>query len=199
MAATQSTMLELGTPAPAFSLPDVASGKQTGLADFSDKKALLVVFLCAHCPYVIHVAPELARIARDYHGKSLGIVGITANDTSAYPQDAPEPTARFASENGLSFPILFDQTQAVAIAYSAACTPDFFLFDENRKLVYRGQIDSSRPSRPSRPGVGSLDGADLRAAIDATLAGIPVTQDQRPSIGCNIKWKPGNEPKYFAH
>jgi peroxiredoxin len=200
MAATQSTMLELGTPAPAFALPEVVSGRIVRLEDFAGQRALLVVFLCAHCPYVVHVAPELARIARDYAGQPLGIVGITANDTEAYPQDAPEPTARFAAEQGFSFPILFDENQAVAKAYSAACTPDFFLFDASHRLAYRGQLDASRPNRGiDRPGSGALNGEDLRRAIDAVLAGHAPSADQRPSIGCNIKWKPGNEPQYFAH
>lgn len=200
MAATASTMLDLGTPAPNFSLPDVTSGRTISLGDFQDKQALLVVFLCAHCPYVIHVAPELARIARDYADKSVGIVAITANDVEQYPQDAPEPTAKVAREHGWEFPVLFDESQAVAKAYTAACTPDFFLFGPDRRLVYRGQIDDSRPSRgPDRPGRGELNGADLRAALDAVLAGKPVAPEQKPSIGCNIKWKPGNEPRYFGH
>lgn len=200
MAVTPSTMLDLGTPAPDFSLPDVATGQSVALADFSGKDALLVIFLCAHCPYVVHVAPELARLGRDYAGRSLGIVGITSNDTAEYPQDAPAPTAAFARAQGFSFPILFDSTQAMAKAYSAACTPDFFLFDAARRLVYRGQLDSSRPNRgANRPGAGTLDGADLRSAIDATLSGQPVNVRQSASIGCNIKWKAGNEPSYFAH
>lgn len=196
--AFSSTMLTLGTSAPGFSLPDVTSGRTVSLADFSEKRALLVMFICAHCPYVVHVQPELARIARDYAEQSVGIVAITANDTAQYPQDAPEPTAAMAREAGFTFPVLFDETQAVAKAYTAACTPDFFLFDADRRLVYRGQIDSSRPGRgPERPGSGALDGADLRAALHAVLAGSPLNPEQRPSIGCNIKWKPGNEPEYF--
>ncbi len=186
-------MLPLGTFAPAFSLPDMTTGRPVSLADFSERKALLVIFLCAHCPYVIYVAPELARLARDYAGKSIAIVGISANDTANYPQDAPEPTAAFARNQGISFPILFDESQTVAQAYTAACTPDFFLFDAERKLVYRGQLDRTRPR------AGTPDGADLRAAMDAVLAGTPVSSDQAPSIGCNIKWKPGSEPDYFAH
>lgn len=183
-------MLALGTPAPDFSLPDVVSGRTISLADFAGEKALLVIFLCAHCPYVVHVRPELARLAADYSGKGLGIVGITSNDIAQYPEDAPEPTAAMAREAGLTFPILYDETQAVARAYSAACTPDFFLFDAARRLVYRGQLDGSRPGRgPGRPGGGVLNGADLRAAIDATLAGAAVSAEQRPSIGCSIKWK----------
>lgn len=185
-------MLALGTAAPDFSLPDVASQRTVSLADFAGKDALLVIFLCAHCPYVIHVAPELARLGRDYAGKSVAIVGISANDIAEYPQDAPEPTAAFARAQGIEFPLLFDATQAVAQDYTAACTPDFFLFGADRRLVYRGQLDRTRPR------VGEPDGRDLRAAIDAVLAGTAVSSEQAPSIGCNIKWKPGNEPRYFG-
>ena len=185
-------MLALGTPAPDFALPDVATGRTLSLADLSDKDALLVIFLCAHCPFVVHVKDELARLGRDYATRNLGIVGITANDIESYPQDAPAPTATFARQAGITFPILYDESQSVAKAYTAACTPDLFLFDRNRRLVYRGQLDASRPGR------GTADGGDLRAAVDALLAGKPVNPDQRPSIGCNIKWKPGNEPKYFG-
>ncbi len=185
-------MLALGTPAPDFSLPEVASGGIVSLADFSGKDALLVIFLCAHCPYVIHVAPELARLGSDYAGRSVAIVGITANDVANYPQDAPEPTAAFARAQGFNFPILYDESQAVAKAYTAACTPDFFLFGKDRRLAYRGQLDRTRPR------IGMPDGADLRAALDAVLAGQPVSAEQAPSIGCNIKWKPGNEPRYFG-
>jgi thiol-disulfide isomerase/thioredoxin len=157
---------------------------------FADSAALLVVFLCAHCPYVVHVAPELARVAANYAGTGAGIVGITSNDIAQYPQDAPEPTARWADAAGLSFPILYDESQAVARAFTAACTPDFFLFGPERKLVYRGQLDDSRPSRgPDRPGKSTLTGRDLRSAIDAVLSGKPVDPNQMPSIGCSIKWK----------
>ena len=197
MAATESNMLALGTVAPAFNLPDVATGQLRQLSDLAEGRAVLVIFLCAHCPYVVHVAPELSRLGADYAGKPLAIVAITANDTAAYPQDAPEPTARFAREAGLNFPILFDEDQSVARAYSAACTPDFFLFDADHRLFYRGQLDSSRPGRgPERPGQGTLNGADLRAALDAVLGGRPAPEAQRPSIGCSIKWKPGNEPAF---
>jgi peroxiredoxin len=191
MAATPSTMLALGTPAPDFALPDVATGRTLSLADLANKDALLVIFMCAHCPFVVHVKDELARLGRDYAARNVGIVGITANDIESYPQDAPAPTATFARQAGITFPILYDETQAVAKAYTAACTPDLFLFDRNRRLVYRGQFDSSRPGR------GTANGADLRAALDALLSGKPVNPDQQPSIGCNIKWKAGNEPKYF--
>ncbi len=190
--AISSSMLALGTPAPDFALPDVASGKVISLADFASSKALVVIFLCAHCPYVVHVRPELALIASDYAGRGLGMAGITSNDVAQYPEDAPEPTAEMAREAGLRFPILYDETQAVARAFTAACTPDFFLFDAERRLVYRGQLDASRPSRgPDRPGAGTLNGADVRKAIDAVLKGKPVNPEQRPSIGCGIKWKTG--------
>ena len=192
MAATPSTMLALGTPAPDFSLPDVATGRTVSLADFSGEKALLVIFLCAHCPFVVHVKSELGRLDRDYAGKSVAIVGITANDIADYPQDAPKPTAEFARAAGFNFPILFDETQSVAKAYTAACTPDFFLFGPDRRLVYRGQLDDSRPGR------GTSDGADIRAALDAILSDQPVNPNQRPSIGCNIKWKAGNEHAFFT-
>lgn len=196
--AVSSTMLALGTVAPDFSLPDVATGKTVTLSDFADQKALLVMFVCAHCPYVVHVQPELARLARDYAGKSAGFVAITANDIAQYPQDSPKSSAAVAQAAGWTFPFLYDESQAVAKAYTAACTPDLFLFDAARKLIYRGQLDSSRPGRgPDRPGSGVLNGEDVRAALDAVLAGQPVSANQRPSIGCNIKWKPGNEPAYF--
>ena len=185
-------MLALGTPAPDFSLPDVATGRAVSIADFSGEKALLVVFLCAHCPFVIHVKAELARLGREYAGKGAGIVGITANDIASHPQDAPKPTAEFARAAGVTFPILFDETQAIAKAYTAACTPDFFLFGPDRRLAYRGQLDASRPGR------GTATGADIRAALDAILSDQPVDANQRPSIGCNINWKPGNEPGYFG-
>lgn len=191
-------MLALGTPAPEFSLPDVTTGRAVSLQDFQGEKALLVMFLCAHCPYVVHVRPEIVRLSRDYAGKGVGLVAITANDPVQYPDDSPEKTAAMVAEVGFTFPFLFDESQEVAKAYSAACTPDFFLFDGDRKLVYRGQLDSSRPGRgPDRPGAGVLNGADLRAAIEAVLAGQPVNPDQKPSIGCNVKWKPGNAPAYF--
>ncbi len=151
--AVSSTMLALGTAAPDFALPDVATGKIVRLADFAEKKALLVMFVCAHCPYVVHVQPELGRLARDYAGRSVGFVAITANDTAQYPQDAPKPSAEMAQAAGWTFPFLYDESQSVAQAYTAACTPDFFLFDVERRLVYRGQLDNSRPGRgPDRPG-----------------------------------------------
>jgi peroxiredoxin len=192
-------MLPLGTGAPDFHLPDVTTQRSYSLADFREKDALLVIFLCAHCPYVVHVRPELVRLARDYHGKSVAFVAITANDASQYPEDAPGPTAEMARRAGFTFPVLYDETQEVAKAYTAACTPDFFLFDRERKLVYRGQLDDSRPGRgEARAGHGQLNGRDIRAALDALLTGGRVSPDQKPSIGCNIKWKPGNEPSYFG-
>ena len=195
MAATPSTMLALGTPAPSFSLLDTVSGKTVSLADFAGSPALLVMFICNHCPFVKHFREELARLGRDYRGR-IGVVAISANDVANYPQDAPDKMAEEAREAGYTFPYLYDQTQSVAKAYSAACTPDFFLFDRSRKLVYRGQLDDSRPPGRSGGTPLSVTGRDLRTAVDATLAGRPVSPDQKPSIGCNIKWKPGNEPEY---
>jgi peroxiredoxin len=192
-------MIELGTPLPIFLLPHVATQEMVSVRDFEGKQALLVIFLCAHCPYVQHVAPELARLAKDYAGRSLGIIGVTSNDITQYPQDAPGPTAEWAQKEGLSFPILYDEAQDVARVFSAACTPDFFLFGPDRRLVYRGQIDDSRPPRGAdRLGRGELNGKDIRAAIDAVLSGHPVSAHQMPSIGCNIKWKPGHEPAHFG-
>jgi peroxiredoxin len=188
MAAT-STMLALGTEAPDFSLADVVSGRTIGLHDFDDRDALLVMFICRHCPYVRHGRAELARLGKDHADSPLGIVAISANDPGTYPEDAPDSLAAEAVEAGYVFPYLFDETQEVAKAYTAACTPDFFLFDGDRRLAYRGQLDASRPSN----GI-PVTGEDLRAAIDAVLAGRPVAQDQRPSVGCSIKWRPGNEP-----
>lgn len=181
MSLTPSNMLPLGTSAPAFTLPDVTTEHAVTLDTFAGKEALLVIFLCNHCPYVIHVREELARLARDYAGRGVACVAITANDVEAYPQDSPEqcrPLARL-----LGFPLLYDATQAVAHAYDAACTPDFFLFDAQRQLVYRGQLDGTRPNH------GTPDGRDLRAALDALLAGQPISANQIPSTGCNIKWK----------
>ena len=182
-------MLELGKPAPDFQLPDVVSGDTVSLDTFAGKKVLLVMFICRHCPYVVHVRDELARIGNDYAGASVGIVAISANDVNNYPADAPPSLKEMAEELGFTFPYCCDETQETARAYTAACTPDFFLFDENRKLVYRGQLDDSRP----QSGI-PVTGRDLRAAIDAVLAGRAVDANQKPSIGCNIKWKPGNEP-----
>ncbi len=191
MVRTASTMLPLGTKAPDFRLPDT-TGKQTSLSDYAQSKALLVVFLCNHCPYVKHVAGELKRLTDEYMGKGVAVVGISSNDAAAYPDDGPSKMAEEKAAQGYAFPYLYDETQEVAKAYRAACTPDFFLFDSQQRLVYRGQLDDSRPKN-DKP----LSGADLRAALDATLAGKPVAELQKPSIGCNIKWKPGMEPQYF--
>jgi peroxiredoxin len=188
--AVESTMLPLGTEAPDFALTDVVTGETVKLADAAGADALLVMFICRHCPYVRHVSAGIAAVGDDYADRGLAIVGISPNDPDEYPDDAPESLAEDARESGYSFPYLFDETQEVAKAYHAACTPDFFLFGRDRRLVYRGQLDDSRP----RNGV-PVTGKDLRAAIDATLAGTPVADDQFPSVGCSIKWRPGNEPR----
>jgi peroxiredoxin len=185
-------MLTLGIEAPDFSLVNV-DGKTVSLADFDDAPALLVVFMCNHCPFVKHLADPLARFANDYMAKGLAVVGINSNDVAAHPADSPEQMVREAEDRGYGFPYLYDETQAVAKAYRAACTPDFFLFDGDRRLVYRGQFDDSRPDS----GI-PVTGKDLRAAVDAVLAGKDPSPNQRPSIGCNIKWAPGNEPDYFG-
>lgn len=177
-------MLGLGTHAPDFQLPDVSSGKTVSLRDFSDKKALLVMFICRHCPFVKHVQQELARLGKDYASQSLGIVAISSNDADAYPDDAPGSLREMAAQLGFTFPLLYDESQDVARAYSAACTPDLYLFDDKRRLAYRGQLDNSRPGN-GKP----VTGRDLRAAIDALLNGRPVDPNQKPSIGCNIKWR----------
>lgn len=185
MAQTESTMRALGTPAADFHLPDVVSGATVGLDTFAGARALLVMFISRHCPYVQHVKQELARLGKDYAAEPLGIVAISSNYVPQYPDDAPERLREMAAELELNYPICYDETQAVAKAYDAACTPDFFLFDAARRLVYRGQLDGARP-RNDVP----VTGGDLRAAIDAVLAGQPVNPQQRPSLGCNIKWKP---------
>ena len=192
MAQTESTMAALGMPAPDFALPDTG-GRTVVLGDFADARGLLVVFMCNHCPFVRHLREELARSVKRYQEKGLAVVGISSNDVEAFPQDGPELMAREVEELGYSFPYLFDETQSVAKAYTAACTPDFFLFDNGRRLVYRGQFDGSRPGNDV-----PVTGADLGAAVEALLEGSPVSPDQRPSIGCNIKWKAGNEPHYFG-
>ncbi|MFO1511691.1 MAG: thioredoxin family protein [Verrucomicrobiota bacterium] len=188
MARTPSTMLPLRTPAPGFCLPDT-KGKSVSLADFANKPALLVMFICNHCPYVKHVRAELARLGRDYTSQGVGIVAINSNDVVNYPEDSQVKMAAEATAAGYDFPYLFDDSQTVARAYNAACTPDFFLFDAKRNLVYRGQLDDSRPGN----GI-PVSGRDLRAALDSLLAGKPPVADQKPSLGCNIKWKAGNEP-----
>lgn len=192
MVRTASTMLPLGTSAPDFSLPDTA-GRTVSLADFKDSPALLVIFMCNHCPYVQHVADGLAKLAKDYQQRGVAVVGINSNDTATHPDDSPAKMADEVRQRGYTFPYLFDETQQVAKAYRAACTPDFFLFDSQRRLVYRGQMDDSRP----QSGV-PVTGQDLRRALDAVLARAPVPEPQKPSLGCNIKWKPGNEPEYFG-
>ncbi len=188
MARTESAMTPLGTKAPEFSLPNV-DGRQVSLADFADSPALLVVFMCNHCPYVKHVAEGLAKLAREYQRRGVAVVGINSNDVANYPDDSPAKMAEEVRVRGYTFPYLYDETQEVAKAYGAACTPDFFVFDREQKLVYRGQMDSSRPGN----GV-PVTGEDLRAALDAVLEGKPVPSRQKPSLGCNIKWRPGNEP-----
>lgn len=191
MALTPSTMLPLGTKAPDFQLPDVVSGQTISLNTFAGKQALLVMFICRHCPFVKHVQAQLAQIATDYADSSVGIVAISANDAVNYPNDAPDKLKEMAQDLGFTFPFCYDENQETAKAYTAACTPDFFLFNADLQLVYRGQLDDSRPSN-NQP----VTGKDLRAALDAVLASQSVNPDQKPSIGCNIKWKPGNEPTY---
>jgi peroxiredoxin len=192
MVKTASTMLALGTTAPEFHLPDVVSGKTISLATFSGSKAILVMFICQHCPFVKHIQSELAKIGHDY-GDRLGIVAISANDVANYPDDSPQKLKQMAQELNFNFPVCYDESQSVSKSYTAACTPDFFLFDSSSKLVYRGQLDDSRPSN----GV-PVTGKDLRQAIDAVLQDQEINFEQKPSIGCNIKWKPGNEPDYFG-
>lgn len=191
MVLTPSTMLELGTKAPDFDLPEVGGG-QVSSRDFQDKSALLVMFISRHCPYVKHVREELARLGRDYVDKGLGMVAISSNDVENYPDDSPENLDQMRRDYGFDFPVCYDSTQEVAKAFRASCTPDFFLFDRDRVLVYRGQLDDSRPGN-DKP----VTGRDLRSAIDAALEGRPVDTEQRASVGCNIKWKKGNQPDYF--
>lgn len=192
MARTYSTMQELGNQAPDFCLPD-PSGKTYCLEDFKDAPALLVMFICNHCPYVKHIREALAAFAKEYQAKGLAVVAINSNDVANYPDDGPQKMAEEIETIGYTFPYLYDESQEVAKAYLAACTPDFFLYDKDRKLAYRGQFDDSRP-RNDEP----VTGKDMRAAVDAVLAGQSLPEEQRPSMGCNIKWKPGNEPDYFG-
>lgn len=191
MVMTASTMLPLGTEAPDFTLPDT-HGDLVSLSDFAGARALVVVFMCNHCPFVKHVIEGLVRLVKEYQPEGVAFVGINANDVDSYPEDRPERMAQFAREKGFSFPYLFDATQDVAKSYHAACTPDFFVFDEDRKLIYRGQMDDSRPGSDI-----PVTGADLRIVLEAVLEGEPAPEEQRPSMGCNIKWKAGNEPDYF--
>jgi peroxiredoxin len=192
MVAVNSTMLPLGTKAPDFRLPDT-SGKTVSLAEFANAPALVVVFMCNHCPYVKHIRNGLAQLARDYASRGVAVVGISSNDAVNYPADSPSKMAEEAKSAGYIFPYLFDETQEVAKAYRAACTPDFYLFDQEQRLVYRGQMDDSRPGNNV-----PVTGKDLRAALDALLAGKPASPQQKPSMGCNIKWRPGHEPDYFG-
>ena len=191
MVAVNSTMLPLGTKAPDFQLPD-PSGKTVSLSDFKNAPALLLVFMCNHCPYVKHIRGGLAQLARDYKPRGVAVVGISSNDVANYPQDSPAKMAEEAKSAGYIFPYLYDETQEVAKAYRAACTPDLYLFDKEQRLVYRGQFDDSRPGSNI-----PVTGKDVRATLDAVLAGKPVSSNQKASIGCNIKWKAGNEPDYF--
>jgi peroxiredoxin len=191
MVATPSTMLRLGTDAPEFSLPG-ADGRTVSLSDFAGVPALLVMFICNHCPFVKHIAAELAALGREYQERGVAVVAINSNDVANYPDDSPENMAIEIEKRSYTFPYLFDNTQEVAKAYRAACTPDFFLFGADRKLVYRGQLDDSRPTNDV-----PVTGADLRAAMDAVLDGRAPAAEQIPSIGCNIKWKAGNEPDYY--
>lgn len=193
MTLTPSTMRELGTEAPDFELPDVVTGETVRRDDFADKKGLLVMFICRHCPYVQHIKEGLTALGKDYADEDVGIVAISSNDADEYPDDSPESLREFAEDNDFEFPLLYDESQEVAKAYTAACTPDFFLHDENRELVYRGQFDDSRPDNDV-----PVTGEDLREAIDAVIDDGTVPQIQSPSAGCNIKWKPGNEPDYFG-
>jgi peroxiredoxin len=191
MALTPSTMLPLGTTAPDFQLPDT-NGKIVSLADFKNAPALLVIFMCNHCPYVIHIRAGLAQLANDYAAKNVAIIGINSNDAKNYPDDSPAKMKEEVKNAGYIFPYLYDETQAVAKKYRAACTPDIYLFDKNQKLVYRGQFDDSRPGNRI-----PVTGKDLRNALDSVLANKSVSPNQKASIGCNIKWKTGNEPDYF--
>ena len=191
MVLTPSTMLPLGTQAPSFELPNV-DGSTVRLADFRGAPAALVIFMCNHCPFVKHVAAGLADLAREYQARGVAVVGISSNDVTSHPADSPEQMVAEVEQRGYTFPYLYDETQEVAKAYRAACTPDFYVFDKDQKLVYRGQMDASRPDS----GI-PVTGQDLRAALDAVLAGKKVPEPQKPSIGCNIKWKAGSEPDYF--
>ena len=192
MVLVESTMLDLGTEAPDFRLPD-PTGQMHALADFDDAPALLVAFICNHCPYVKHIKPQFAEFAREYGARGLAVAAISSNDISTHPADAPEKMQEDAEAFGYPFPYLFDESQDVAKAYRAACTPDFFLFDADRRLVYRGRFDESSPGK-SVP----VTGADLKGAADAVLAGDAYDGPEIPSMGCNIKWKPGNAPDYFG-
>jgi peroxiredoxin len=192
--AVLSTMLPLGTQVPAFHLPDVTTGKMVSAETFGQNELLLVIFMCQHCPYVKHIQNEMAKLGKDYAPQNVGIVAISSNDVANYPEDSPEHLKKMAAELGLNYPVLYDESQAVAKAYRAACTPEFYLFDRKRALVYRGQLDDSRPKNGL-----PVTGKDLRHALDQALAHLPIGADQKPGMGCNIKWKPGQEPDYFGH
>ena len=193
MALTKSQMLPLGTQAPDFNLPDF-TGKRVSLADFKNSPALLVMFICNHCPYVQHVRPTIAKLTSEYAKKGVTSVGINSNDAQKYPADSPAMMEQDAQAAGYTFPYLVDESQSIAKAYRAACTPEFYLFDKDRRLSYRGRMDGSTPSSSNTPTTGD----DLRRALDSLLAGKPAPKDQHASMGCNIKWKPGNEPDYFG-
>jgi peroxiredoxin len=186
-------MLPLGTPAPDFSLPDTVSGKVVSLGDFKNSPALLVMFICNHCPYVKHVQAGMTQMAKDFQARGIGVVAINSNDVANYPDDSPAHMKEEARRAGYTFPYLYDESQSVARAYRAACTPDFFLFDAQRRLVYRGQMDDAR-----RGNAFPVTGKSLRDAVEAVLSGRPISPNQIPSLGCNIKWKPGHEPEYFG-
>jgi len=193
MARTPSTMLELGTSAPAFTLTEPASDREYSLSDLSDTRALLVAFICNHCPYVIHIIKEFVALTQEFADQGLQVVAINSNDVENYADDSPEKMIAFAADNSFHFPYLYDETQQAAKDYQAACTPDFYLFDANQKLVWRGQFDDARP-RNDEP----VTGNDMRAALEAILNDQPIPSEQKPSMGCNIKWKPGNEPSYYG-
>lgn len=192
MSLTPSTMLDLGVEVPDFALPDVVTDREVSLDDFNNKEGTVIIFMCNHCPYVKHIKEDLVSLANDYEDR-VGMVAISSNDIERYPKDRPELMAEDAAHFGYPFPYLYDESQEVAKAYQAACTPDIYLIDNDRKLVYRGQFDDSRPAN-GKP----VTGSDLREAIDRMLEGKPQVEDQKPSMGCNIKWKPGNEPDYFG-
>jgi peroxiredoxin len=192
--AVQSTMLALGSKIPDFRVLDVVSEKWLTPADFSNQPLLLVMFICRHCPYVLHVKDQLVRLGTDYVPKKLAMIAISSNDAVKYPEDAPAHLREMAQELKFNFPLAYDESQEVAKAFRAACTPEFYLFDQKRELIYRGQLDDSRPKNDI-----PVTGKDLRAALDSALSGQKVPAEQKPGIGCNIKWKPGNEPDYFSH
>jgi peroxiredoxin len=191
MVLTKSVMLDLGTAIPPFTLPSVTTGEALTVDKVKGEHGLLVMFICAHCPYVKHVQVELAKLGNEYHKKGLGVIAISSNDSETHPDDAPPKLKEMSDKLGFAFPFAFDESQDVAKAFKAACTPDFFLFDKNLTLVYRGQLDDSRPSNGVEP-----NGADLRKAIDAVLSGKKTSEEQKSSVGCNIKWKSGNQPSY---